>query len=71
MRRNCGGGDWVGERDDRDSERIRWGVEWLGAWISMENGGAKFPHTRFDPLNGRESLEESNGGGKNPTVIRG
>jgi hypothetical protein len=25
----------------------------------------------FDPLNGRESLEESNGGGKNPTVIRG
>jgi hypothetical protein len=28
-------------------------------------------HSHFDPLNGRESLEESNGGGKNPTVIRG
>jgi hypothetical protein len=28
-------------------------------------------HSRFDPLTGRESLKESNGGGKNPTVIRG
>jgi hypothetical protein len=28
-------------------------------------------HTRFDPLNGRESLEESNGGEKNSTVIKG
>jgi hypothetical protein len=35
--------------------------------MPMENGG----DTRFDPLNGRELLEESNGGGKNPMVIRG
>jgi hypothetical protein len=41
------------------------GVDADGKWWS------KIPHTRFDPLNGRESLEESNGGGKNPTVIRG
>jgi hypothetical protein len=27
--------------------------------------------THVDPLSGCESLEESNGGGKNPTVIRG
>jgi hypothetical protein len=20
-------------------------VEWLGAWMLMENGGARFPHT--------------------------
>jgi hypothetical protein len=32
-------------RDERDRERIRWGVEWLGAWMLMENGGARFPHT--------------------------
>jgi hypothetical protein len=44
-RRNRGGGDWVGERDERDRERIRWGVEWLGAWMPMENGGARFLHT--------------------------
>jgi hypothetical protein len=34
-RRNRGGGDWVGERDERDRERIRWGVEWLRAWMPM------------------------------------
>jgi hypothetical protein len=32
-------------RDERDRERIRWGVEWLGAWMPMESGGARFLHT--------------------------
>jgi hypothetical protein len=32
---------WI---DERDRERIRWGVEWLRAWMPMENGGARFPH---------------------------
>jgi hypothetical protein len=40
----------------------------------VENAQVNFlfnSHSRFDPLNGHELLEESNGGGKNPTVIRG
>jgi hypothetical protein len=51
------------------------GLIWVAIDLQMFLGDAlprRFDsRSRFDPLNGHESLEESNGGGKNPTMIRG